>query len=219
MSVEAYGWCPSRATLPVIVVDVGWRGETERRRFYEFLAEPGMGDHPAMIAMQRRSGREYVATRQEMVDDATWYGAATTSEERYRFGLDHFLMSSRILPGEGTDQFVLHRPPKARTFNGRESSLLRLFHGELARLWRQHATSADPIAALPPHLRDTLRQLLCGRSEKEASIKLGLSPHTVHSYVKELHRREGVASRSELLLRFAKRRDFLRRLTGAPPPG
>ena len=43
-----------------------------------------------------------------------------------------------------------------------------------------------------------LRLLLQGRSEKEAARAPGISPHTLHVYVKALYRRFGVHSRGEL---------------------
>lgn len=57
-------------------------------------------------------------------------------------------------------------------------------------------------AALPPRLRQTLDRLLAGDSEKQIAVQLHISPHTVHSYVKTLHKRFKVASRGELLARF-----------------
>lgn len=59
-----------------------------------------------------------------------------------------------------------------------------------------------PTPALPPRLEQTLRGLLSGQSEKEIAFALSVSVHTVHEYVKELHRRLGVNSRGELLARF-----------------
>jgi len=41
--------------------------------------------------------------------------------------------------------------------------------------------------------------LLIGDGEKQVAIKLGLSRHTVHQYVKELYEALNVSSRSELL--------------------
>ena len=55
---------------------------------------------------------------------------------------------------------------------------------------------------LTPRLRQTLSCLLGGDSEKQIALKLHLSPHTIHSYVKDLHRRFNVASRGELLAKF-----------------
>jgi DNA-binding NarL/FixJ family response regulator len=51
-----------------------------------------------------------------------------------------------------------------------------------------------------------LQHLLEGDAEKQVALKLGLSPHTVHEYVKVLYRKLEVSSRSELLARFIGRR-------------
>lgn len=55
---------------------------------------------------------------------------------------------------------------------------------------------------LPPRQRQTLERLLQGDSEKQIAQRLRLSPHTIHSYVKALHKRLNVNSRGELLARF-----------------
>jgi DNA-binding CsgD family transcriptional regulator len=49
--------------------------------------------------------------------------------------------------------------------------------------------------------QDVLEHLLAGRSNKEISAALSISAHTVHDYVKSLHRKLGVRSRGELLSR------------------
>ena len=58
---------------------------------------------------------------------------------------------------------------------------------------------------LSPRLQQTLQSLLSGDSEKQVARKLGLSPHTVHVYVKKLYRRYGVSSRGELLAKWVAR--------------
>ncbi len=55
---------------------------------------------------------------------------------------------------------------------------------------------------LSPRQRQTLWRLVLGRSESEIAGELGLSPHTVHDYVKQLYRRLEVRSRAELLALF-----------------
>jgi DNA-binding NarL/FixJ family response regulator len=57
-------------------------------------------------------------------------------------------------------------------------------------------------ADLSPRLRQTLERLLCGDGEKQIAARLKLSTHTVHVYVKALHKRYNVSSRSELLAHF-----------------
>ena len=62
--------------------------------------------------------------------------------------------------------------------------------------------SVPLIGKLSPRMLQTLQQLLRGDSEKQAARALGVSPHTVHVYVKAIYRKFGVASRGELLAKF-----------------
>ena len=55
-------------------------------------------------------------------------------------------------------------------------------------------------------MRQTLRLLLAGDGEKQIALKLGLSQHTVHVYVKALYRGFGVNSRAELMSHFVAAR-------------
>lgn len=59
-----------------------------------------------------------------------------------------------------------------------------------------------PLPHLAPRVKQTLRYLLEGDSEKQIARKLNISPHTVHVYVKRLYRDLGVSSRGELLSKF-----------------
>jgi DNA-binding CsgD family transcriptional regulator len=57
---------------------------------------------------------------------------------------------------------------------------------------------------LAPRLRQTLELLVAGDSERQVALKLKISQHTVHVYVKQLYKRFGVNSRGELLARFIR---------------
>ena len=59
-------------------------------------------------------------------------------------------------------------------------------------------------SGLAPRVRQTLERLLAGDSEKQIASHLGVSPHTVHVYIKSLYRRYDVCSRGELLARFVR---------------
>jgi DNA-binding CsgD family transcriptional regulator len=50
-------------------------------------------------------------------------------------------------------------------------------------------------------VREALACLLEGDGEKQAAARMGLSPETVHQYVKALYRHYRVESRAELLTR------------------
>lgn len=60
---------------------------------------------------------------------------------------------------------------------------------------------------LPPRSRQVLAGLLGGSSEKQIARDLSISPHTVHTYVKQIHKRLNVASRGELLSHFLDSRN------------
>jgi DNA-binding CsgD family transcriptional regulator len=69
-----------------------------------------------------------------------------------------------------------------------------------ARASSSSLTAAWPAAHdLPPRLAETLAALFEGLPEKEIARRMGLSPHTVHDYVKTLYRRFRVQSRAELV--------------------
>jgi DNA-binding CsgD family transcriptional regulator len=134
-----------------------------------------------------------------------------------------FVLSQYPLAHLGAvDQLGLHRTSADRPFTASEHRLVRLFHVELGRLWKRDALrhAEDPSAALPPRLTQTLSALLDGLSEKQIALKLELSQHTVHNYVKALHQRFEVSSRGELLAKAGKiRATFLPQFSLQPPHG
>jgi DNA-binding CsgD family transcriptional regulator len=66
---------------------------------------------------------------------------------------------------------------------------------------------------LSPRERQILRGIFDDRTEFAIAADLGISPHTVHSHIKRLHHKLGVADRVELILRVTN--EFLA-LTAAP---
>lgn len=60
------------------------------------------------------------------------------------------------------------------------------------------------VSTLTPRVQQTLLRMLAGDSEKEIGIRLGVSKHTVHVYVKTLYRHFAVNSRGELLAHFVR---------------
>ncbi|MEO6437032.1 MAG: LuxR C-terminal-related transcriptional regulator [Tepidisphaeraceae bacterium] len=128
-----------------------------------------------------------------------------------------FVLSQYPLAHLGAiDQLGLHRYSIERPFTVDESKLVRFFHVELGRLWKKDALhrAADPTAELPPRLSQTLDGILQGESEKQIAFHLGLSTHTVHNYIRALHRRFNVSSRAELIAKASEERfDFRPRLS------
>ena len=133
----------------------------------------------------------------------------------------YLILSQYGLPHAGVvDQLGLHRAWDDHPFTPADHKLVRLFHVELGRLWKRDAIrrAKDPTTALPPRLSQTLTELLAGSSEKQIALKLDLSRHTIHNYVKALHQRFGVSSRGELLARCGREQaTFTPKLSMEPP--
>jgi DNA-binding NarL/FixJ family response regulator len=77
--------------------------------------------------------------------------------------------------------------------------------------WRSLAAAL----ALSPRECGIVRAVFDGTSEKETARELGLSPHTVHTYLWRIYRKLHVQSREELLVRvFAEFRSLVPRAVG-----
>ena len=179
------------ATLKVI--DVGWMRESGGEGGEIIQIRDEREERPETYWVIIRGSAERAAAVDQIVP--------IVPKTKLRGGRS-FLLSQCPLPHLGAvDQLGLHRYDTARPFTNVEHKLVRLFHVELARLWRADALkkAADPTAALPPRLSQTLEGLLGGSSEKQIAFALGLSTHTVHNYIRALHRRYDVTSRAELL--------------------
>ena len=186
------------------MIDIGW-GSSEEGKVWQIHTERD-GEVPehywlSAIACGPRVGRQ---PESELVPVAP---------ARKVYGGRCFILSQVSLPHIGAvDQLGLHRQWGDAPFTRPQHRLVRLLHLELARLWRRDVLRRikDPTTTLPPRLSQTLHELMAGQSEKQIALKLGLSRHTIHNYVKALHQRFGVSSRGELLARAAaSRADFI----------
>lgn len=81
--------------------------------------------------------------------------------------------------------------------------------------WRSLAAALG----LSPRECGIVRAVFDGASEKDAAEGLGLSPHTVHTYLWRIYRKLHVQSREELLVRvFAEFRSLPKRPSRARKP-
>lgn len=198
----------SQLTPGPVHVDFRWPGPAEDRLFRRYLAlelplDPGV-TRMVVREVAGRAGRvtrgapALTRTRRQLVADGPWYRSAHFNEVRRPLRIDDALHSHCPLPRTAAVSLLSFIGYQDRAaFSDRERRLLDLLHAELARLW--WAAAESPAARLPPRPAQVLGLLLDGRSEKEAAARLGLSPHTVHQYVKLLYRHFRVTTRAELL--------------------
>lgn len=78
---------------------------------------------------------------------------------------------------------------------------------EITKIPAKSSETSQSMPAVSPRIRETLKHLLTGDSEKQIANKLGISRHTVHVYVKRLYVHYRVSSRGELLAHFVSSRN------------
>lgn len=192
------------------IADTGWPRAAEADAARHCLDS---GRDPMQI-IARRKGAVVTAARQELIGDRQWYALPQVSEVRRGCGTDDCIYSlHRLEDGEGILLAVHRAWGDRRRFGARERLLLHLLNGELGSIYRMGARLAGgapdtrPADArqLTPRMRQTLDLLLSGASEKQAAEKLGVSPNTLHVYVRGLYKHFRVNTRAELLARFVSK--------------
>jgi DNA-binding CsgD family transcriptional regulator len=184
-------------------VEVGWSSERERQMFLAYLdAQPTSIDPTHAPLLDRvRASTHITVKRCDVLDDRRWYRSSHVQDYRRAGDCDDFIYAGQLLARTEMRGISLHRPWGERQFRPRDVALVDAFTRESMWLHRPPAPAGlERLATeLTPRLRDVLRQLARGLSEKQIAGELRISPHTVHDHVKALHRRLGVSSRGELL--------------------
>jgi DNA-binding CsgD family transcriptional regulator len=191
----------------------GWENGFDRRGWVRALdllrTDPTYS--PVMAAYIRRGGGGGGAlARSDLVDDRAWRRSVERDQVCRTIGVDHLLYCFRPVPGGGDEAAgaILTRAAGRADFTAREKEAVREAHAVLGPLvGGPLARFADPSpAALPPRVRQVLRCLLDGDSDKQVAARLGIGPYTVNQYVKHVFAHFGVTTRAELLARWVRRR-------------
>lgn len=185
---------------------VGHMSPDEQAALMEFFANmSGAGDLHLQRCVPLMNGQPFAVRRSDLVSDAEWYASEQVQKYRRRGGVDDQMLTAVFTPDPTIYYaFGLHRAWGKPLFSERDRvvalltmiSIDWLFDGLRAELHGQ-----ELLANVSPRLLHTLAALLRGDSEKQAARRLGVSPHTVHEYVKRLHKHLDAKSRGELLSR------------------
>jgi DNA-binding CsgD family transcriptional regulator len=141
--------------------------------------------------------------RRELITERAWHRHPTVVDRLLPARIGDSIYSIRPLAGRrvACHGIVLSRERSGGPFSAEDRELLAILHDQLAWLLSGPRSPAEGVH-LSPRQRETLEQLLAGRSIKEAADALRLSINTVAEYVEGVYRAFGVRSRSELLSRF-----------------
>lgn len=174
--------------------------EAEREIFQKYL-QTGTPRDPVLNVLSAIDGRVITLARPDAVTDADWYASDHHAQVRKPLGMDHALYVKIVAASIDRQTIVmLARAEGEPAFTERDAYLCELCLSEMAWPYTPEMDYTDPrIEALQPRLKKVMRHLLEGDSEKQVALKLGLSPHSVHQYVKQLYAQLEVNSRGELL--------------------
>jgi DNA-binding CsgD family transcriptional regulator len=204
----------SGPVVAVGLVDWGWEHGFDRVGWERGMAE--LRDNPQMtrnVSFTRYRARLAASdgvclARTDMIADRTWDRAWDFRNIVEPGGADHSLYCFRSIAGSGDGYagVIIARALGDADFSARDKAVVReamaavapLVGGPLARF-------GEPSPAdLSPRLRQVLRCLLEGDTDKQVAAQLGLTRHTVNQYTKVIFRHFGVTSRAELLARWVR---------------
>lgn len=157
------------------------------------------------LGQEVRRGHHFTRSRNQVVDDPTWYSHPTVKRCRLQRGIDHSLHSIYPLDEQGVISGVgLYRRCGRPPFTPRQRRIAHIILGEVD--WLHYADlpndRGSTVSALSPRQRVVLVHLLEGRTGKEISQLLHISPHTVHDHRKAIYRHFDVSSQIALIRRF-----------------
>jgi DNA-binding CsgD family transcriptional regulator len=201
---------PSQKPALMFVTYVGLCGHASleaANRYLRTLDPPDPVWRPLLKILQAKGQRPTTLLRHQILDNGQWYRSTHYDAVRRPAEIDHALYSVCPLPQQNRmTALILNRSRNERQpFSMRDRRLVRMLHATIPWLFRPPQAPAEQrltAGELSPRERQTLRHLLSGDSEKQIAAKIGLSPHTVHIYVKALYRSYNVSTRGELLSRF-----------------
>jgi DNA-binding CsgD family transcriptional regulator len=178
---------------------------------YEAFARDGLSIvpmfRPFLAALAQGCGPSL--TRTDLVPDDVWYRSPYYRDYHAPAGSDAMLYCSLPLPGESEQMgaVTLRRALGERDFSPRDRAIVLEAHtAVIAWIGGPLARFDEPSpAALPPRLRQVLRCLLEGDSDKQIAARLSLSRYTVNEYVERIFRHFDVSTRPELLARWVRR--------------
>ncbi|HWL10589.1 MAG TPA: helix-turn-helix transcriptional regulator [Planctomicrobium sp.] len=168
-------------------------------------------DHPLFkgIVEQLPGQNGATARRNRLLDDKEWYRSDVYEAIHLAAGIDHTMHSwHQVAPGaDHHSGWILNRATGRRRFSQNEQLVVEYLHSQTALLVggplaQFHEPSPSELA---PRVRQVLRCILEGDSDKQIAFRLELSHHTVNQYVKTIFRHFHVNSRAELMARWLRR--------------
>ncbi len=201
--IELQAPSPAHPPSRISFIDWGFDSPAHRTHWLRYMDDGEFARNPLMPGMLQRARPVAVYRRRSVIDDATWYRSSTFRAYMREGGVDDGVGALAVYRDGRAHALGVHRELLDRPLELRHERKIRLLYAEIAKRIGAELASwlLGPGQGLTPRERQVLELLLGGDSEKLIARRLGLSPHTVHDYVKAVYRAFGVHSRSELCAR------------------
>jgi DNA-binding CsgD family transcriptional regulator len=195
-------------------VGYGWENGFNQMAFHEAVQSYGgqMEISPILSAYFRRSaGADGACFRRgELVPDREWYPTRYYELIHETVGMGHVLVSFAALPGRVgvcNGLCIQRNRSVGRDFTDQQRAVVEEAQRLITPLIGGALAGFDEPSpsALPSRVRQVLRCLLEGDSDKQVATRLAVSPYTVNQYAKVIYKHFGVNTRPELLARWVKR--------------
>ena len=208
-SLRSFGSTPAELARSMVTI-ANYTREKQRESLPQGPLRNNPGDYASRTEIIRLiTDTRTLACRQASADRPWCISGPVPVTNKDSYNGNFIISYRRFMDPSRHHWLVLLRPGTSRPFQHRHRQMVQLFHQELARITpldRDPGTGPAAMKQLSPRLRQTLDLLGTGLAEKQVAAELGCSCNTVHGYVKELHRRFAVSTRSELLVRLYETR-------------
>ncbi len=188
---------PHNLSPPVFVYVDSNRSKVSSIKFFKNF---DVASDPMTPEIAKLAHRPVTRLRRQLVDDETWYNCTAYKTRRVPAGMDDSIHAHDPLPQFGVSAILgFTRAIGDRPYDLHDARMVDLLRSELRHRWLSALEDKSPKVSLSTRHQQLLLLLKGPKSEKQIARYLGLSPHTIHNYIKELYRRLKVSSRAELL--------------------
>lgn len=204
--IELEGPSPCQSTATAIFTEWGFDSLAHRKHWLRYMTDGEFARNPLMPGMLSRAKPIAVCLRREVLPDRPWYCSVTYQEYMKQGGVDDGIACLALCGAGRSHAMGVHRLTGDAPLELRHRRKVQLLYREIVkRIGNELASWLGPHRSmLPPRARQVLALLHSGDSEKMIAVRLGISTHTVHDYVKLLYRHFGVHSRAELLAKLPR---------------
>jgi DNA-binding CsgD family transcriptional regulator len=155
-----------------------------------------------------QSRDEASPSREQLMPQREWYRSDSYQLINRTLGADSVQHSWMRIPGSN-DEFsgiIMTRELGRRQMSERQLEIVTVAHRHIAAfIGAGLARFTDPAPSkLPLRVRQVLRCLLEGDTDKQIALRLGLSAYTINQYTKTIYRHFSVCSRAQLMTRWIK---------------